>query len=132
MNWSRQRCVGEEECYRQREQWVQTLVYYRASSLEELQEVPPGLEVHKRRLEKWQAVDLWGFLGHHKGFGLHPTSNRRPGKVCLWACLPCQELIASLQRVDAKKLEGRFDAVVQAKNGIGLGGETAETEDGEK
>ena len=25
MNWSRQRCVGEEECYRQREQWVQRL-----------------------------------------------------------------------------------------------------------
>ena len=60
MNWSRQRCIGEKECYRQREQWVQTLVYYRASSLEELQ-VPPGLGVHKRRLEKWQAVDLWGF-----------------------------------------------------------------------
>ena len=34
--------------------------------------------------------------------------------------------------MDAKKLEGRFDAVVQAKNGIGLGGETAETEAGEK
>lgn len=38
---------------------AKTLLYYRASSLEELLEVPPGLGVHKRRLEKWQAVDLW-------------------------------------------------------------------------
>lgn len=68
---------------------AKTLVYYRASSLEELQEVPPRLGVHKRRLENWQAVDLWGFLSHHNGFGLHPTSSRRPGKVCMWSCLPC-------------------------------------------
>jgi len=44
---------------------AKTRGYYRARSLEELQEVPPGLGVHKRRLEKWQAVGLWGFLCHH-------------------------------------------------------------------
>lgn len=131
MNWSRQRRVGEEECYRQREQWVQRLWGI-------TEQVPWR---NCKFLQGWGCIKggwksgrqwIFGALGHLKGFGLHPTSNRRPGKVCLWACLPCQELIASLQRVDAKKLEGRFDAVVQAKNGIGLGGETAETEDGEK
>lgn len=64
--------------------------------------------VYKRRLEKWQAADLWGFLGHHKGFGLYPTSNGRPGKVWMWPCLPCWEPIARLQRVDARELEGRL------------------------
>lgn len=60
---------------------AKTLMSNRASSLEKLPEGQGRGGGHKWRLDKWLVADLWGFLGHCKGFGLNPTSNGRPGKV---------------------------------------------------